>query len=51
MHDEATLDQHIEQVIGRRSRHSDVSDQRRTLHGPGTGREVEQHIERPTHCW
>ena len=26
MHDEAALDQHLEQVIGRRARHSDVSD-------------------------
>ena len=38
MHDEAALDQHVEQVIRRRSRHSDVSDQRRALHRPRPGR-------------
>ena len=49
--DEAAFDQHLEQVIRRRSRHADISDQRRALHRPRPGREVEQDIKGPPDCW
>src|SRR6478752_7880726 len=50
MDDEATLDQHVEQVVRRRSRHYDLSDQRRALHRARPGGEVQQHIEGPPDC-
>jgi hypothetical protein len=51
MHHEAAFDQHLEQVIRRRTWHADVSDQRRALHRAWPGREVQQHIKRPPDRW